>query len=148
MNLHLCFLLPLPLVLSMPLRGSKNRGQRREDRNLCITYCPTRLYSNKHKPIPSTRTGNLPSARHKRSSASHIFVFRTSLAIEQHLPKSAMERHSHIPTSLTAHCVPSQYPSTAFPKGSFPYRLQCLLAMTGSRQQVPRALPSGIGQAG
>ena len=113
-----------------------------------VYYCPTRLYPNEYTPIPSTRTANLPSARHKRSSASHIFVFRTSLAIEQHLPKSAMERHSHIPTSLTAHCVPSQYPSTAFPKGSFPYRLQCLLAMTGSRQQVPRALPSGIGQAG
>ena len=103
-----------------------------------VYYCPTRLYPNEYTPIPSTRTANLPSARHKRSSASHIFVFRTSLAIEQHLPKSVMERHSHTPTS-------SQHPqqlivyrrniqAQVFPKDSFPYRLQYLLAMTGSRQ--------------
>ena len=117
------------------------RGQRKS-----VYYCPTRLYPNKCTPIPyplHDPSGNLPSARHKRSSASHVF------AIEQHLPKPVMERHSHTPTSSQHLQQPIAYrrniQAQVFPKHTFLYRLQYLLTMAGSRQQVPRALPSGIG---
>ena len=110
------------------------RGQRKS-----VYYCPTRLYPNKYTPIPYPL--HVPTRQPSFSQTQKIFsqphlCHRVTPPKTRHgktLPYSDIKS-----TSSTAHCVPSQYPSTGLPQGLLPLQV----AMPSDHDRISAASPS------
>ena len=109
-------------------------GQRKS-----VYYCPTRLYPNKYTPIPYPL--HVPTRQPSFSQTQKIFS-QPHLCHRVTPPKTRHGKtlpHSDIKsTSSTAHCVPSQYPSTGLPQGLLPLQV----AMPSDHDRISAANPS------
>ena len=128
------FLLPLPLVLCRcRIRKTEDKGRRGQRKSVIIappgfTLKSTRQYLTPlHVPIrqpSSSRTQKIFSQPQKIFSQLQKIFSQPHLCHRATPPKTRHGKtlpYSDIKsTSSTAHCVPSQYPSTGLPQGLLP----------------------------